>query len=148
MDDSQSREISHSITKSDPRSKAHRGGETGPHFRKLNRQIPELETPLSLRKQTTANYSNRQKNSFLATRRSPPATSISNRELLGLEILQVTENKSQRPLLIANFEPNHFVDFQAFVAAAFRRAGFPLLLEALGLAGRSGKSWQRSGCSK
>jgi len=80
---------------------------------KLNRQIAELETALSLRKQTTANCSNRQKNSFLATSRSPLTTRISNRELLGLEILQLTENKGQRPVLIANFEPNRFLVFQA-----------------------------------
>jgi hypothetical protein len=37
---------------------------------------------------------------------------LSNRELLGLEILQLAENKHPRPVLIANFEPNHFVVFQ------------------------------------
>jgi hypothetical protein len=79
----------------------------------LNRQTSELETALSLRKQTTANYSNRQKNSFLATGHSLLATLISNRELLGLEILQITENKGQRPALIANFEPNDSLAFLA-----------------------------------
>jgi hypothetical protein len=49
---------------------------------------------------------------------------ISNRELWGLEILQLTENKRQRPLLIANFESNHRSAFYAYVAAAFRRAAF------------------------
>jgi hypothetical protein len=49
----------------------------------------------------------------LATCHSPLATSISNRELLGLEILQLAENKHHRPVLIANFEPNDFVVFQA-----------------------------------
>jgi hypothetical protein len=34
---------------------------------KLNRQIPELEAPLSLRKQRSANHSNRQNSSSLAT---------------------------------------------------------------------------------
>ena len=171
----------------------------------LNRQIPELETPLTLRKQTTANRSNRQKSSSLATsysslttsaaianrrtlnlaernrptanfpkmglakyrpisrepkdgtiaqkgplatRHSPLTTRISNRELLGLEILQLTENKGQRPILIANFEPNDFFDFQAYVAAAFRRAGFPLSLGTPEPAGMAGKSSQRDGCSK
>jgi hypothetical protein len=37
----------------------------------------------------------------------------SNRELLGLDILKLTENNRQRPYLIANFEPNHFPFFQA-----------------------------------
>jgi len=78
----------------------------------LNRQIPELETGLSLRKQSTANCSNRQKSSFLATSHSRLITGISNRELLGLEILQLAENKQPRPVLIANFEPNDFVAFQ------------------------------------
>ncbi len=73
---------------------------------------------------------------------------LSNRELLGLEILQLAENKHPRPVLIANFEPNDFFDFRAFVAAAFRRAGFRLSLGARELAGRSRKSSQRSGCSK
>ncbi len=49
---------------------------------------------------------------------------ISNRELLGLEILQLAENKRQRSLLIANFEPNQRSAFYAYVAAAFRRAAF------------------------
>jgi hypothetical protein len=121
---------------------------------KTNRQIPELETALSLRKQRTANCSNRQKSAFLATRHSRLVTRISNRErtmrrasasrassplrttrgicsalsnreLLGLEILQLAENKDRQPVLIANFEPNYFPAFRAYVAAAFRRAGFP-----------------------
>jgi hypothetical protein len=79
---------------------------------KLNRQIPESKTALSLEKQSTAECSNRQESSSLATSHSPQTTRISNRELLGLEILQLTENKGQRPILIANFEPNHFVVFQ------------------------------------
>jgi hypothetical protein len=114
----------------------------------LNRQIRELEALLSLRKRSTANCSNRQKGSFLATSRSPLTTRISNRELLGLEISQLVENKHPQPVLIANFEPNHFPAFRAYVAAAFKRAGSPLLLAALEPAGRSGKSSQRSGCSK
>ncbi len=48
----------------------------------------------------------------LATCHSPLITGISNRELFGLEILQLAENKGQRPVLIANFEPNHFLVFQ------------------------------------
>jgi hypothetical protein len=72
----------------------------------------------------------------------------SNRELLVLEILQLAENKHPRFVLIANFEPNDFFDFQAFVAAALRRAGFRLSLGARQPAGRSEKSSQRSGCSK
>ncbi len=75
-------------------------------------------------------------------------SALSNRELLVLEILQLAENKHPRPILIANFEPNDFFDFRAFVAAAFRRAGFRLSLGARELAGRSRKSSQRSGCSK
>jgi hypothetical protein len=75
-------------------------------------------------------------------------SAISNRELFGLEISQLVENKHPRPILIANFEPNDFFDFRAFVAAAFRRAGFRLSLGARELAGRSRKSSQRSGCSK
>jgi hypothetical protein len=148
---------------------------------KLNRQIPELEHPATLRKQRTANCSNRQRiqvcdtqnsrrrplvsslslpsisNRELTMRRASASrvssamrgtcTALSNRELLELEIPQLAENKDRPPVLIANFEPKHFVDFQAFVAAAFRRAG-PLLLGALEPAGQSGKSSQRSGCSK
>ena|ERR1700722_19057682 len=87
--------------------------ESGQILINLSRQIPELKHPLSLRKQTTANRSNRQRNSFLATSHSPLTTRISNRELLGLEILQLTENKGQRPVLIANFEPNDFLVFLA-----------------------------------
>jgi hypothetical protein len=190
--DSQSREISRSISPSEPQSKVQKWIETTPHFRKLNRQIAELEPPLTLGKQTTANCSNRQKmqlckneistqelrTSFRtssvtdesdphisnceltmrrasASRASAPrrtmrgiCSPLSNRELLGLEILQLAENKHPRPVLIANFEPNDFFDFRAFVAAAFRRAGFRLSLGARELAGRSRKSSQRSGCSK
>jgi len=95
---------------------------------KLNRQIPESGTPLSPRKQRAADCSNRQKIQFCGTHNSrrelhissfirPPSRNrslpISNRELLGLEILQLAENKHHRPVLIANFEPNDFVVFQA-----------------------------------
>jgi hypothetical protein len=126
--DSQPLKISWSITQSHPRSKAHRWSETSPYFRKLKRQILELESPVTLRRQTTANCSNRQKIQFckneISTQsvRASSGTSslieksdphISDRELLGLEILQLTENKHRRPLLIANFEPNHFPAFQA-----------------------------------
>ena len=94
---------------------------------KLNRQIPELEHPLSLRKQRATNRSNRQRMQFckneistqelrtLSRTRSVTDESdpcISDRELLGLEILQLAENKHPRPVLIANFEPNHFLVFQ------------------------------------
>jgi hypothetical protein len=48
----------------------------------------------------------------LATSYSPLINGISNRELLELEILQLVENKRHRPVLIANFEPNHFLVFQ------------------------------------
>src|SRR5580700_7268962 len=113
--DSQSLEISRSITPSGPQSKVQKWTETSPYSRNLNRQIPELEPPVILRKQTTANCSNRQKSSSLATSHSPLITRISNRELLGLEILQLAENKHRRPVLIANFEPNDFLDFQAYV---------------------------------
>jgi hypothetical protein len=152
--DSQPRKISWSITQDDPRSKVHRWNETSPHLRKLNRQIPELKRPLSLRKQRTANCSNRQKIQFcknqISTQKLPRSARIysssgesrphisnreltmrrasafrasnatrgicfalSNRELLGLEILQLAENKHHRPVLIANFEPNHFPVLQA-----------------------------------
>ena len=126
--DSQLLKISWSITQSHPRSKAHRWSETSPYFRKLNRQIPELESPVTLRRQTTANCSNRQKIQFCkneistqSVRASSRTSSlieesdphISDRELLGLEILQLTENKHRRPLLVANFEPNLFPVFQA-----------------------------------
>jgi hypothetical protein len=114
----------------------------------LNRQIRELETILSLRKQTTSECSNRQKNSSLATSHSPLITGISNRELLELEILQLAENKHHRPVLIAKRESNRFVDFQAYVAAAFWRIGFPLSLAARELAGQPAKSTQRSGGPK
>src|SRR5579862_980314 len=116
---------------------------------KLNRQIPELETVLSLRKQRTVNCSNRQKIQFCKVQISiqelfDPArtrsltevsnrrisnreptmqrasasrasalqratqgicSGLSNRELLGLGISQLVENKHPRPILIANFEP-------------------------------------------
>jgi hypothetical protein len=126
--DSQPLKISWSITQSYPRSKAHRWSETSPYFRKLNPQIPGLESPVTLRRQTTANSSNRQKKQFFKNEistqnlRASSRTSslieesdppISDGELLGLEILQLTENKHRRPLLIANFEPNHFPVFQA-----------------------------------
>jgi|GEM_PF-5783730 len=194
--DSQPRKISWSITQSAPRSKAPRRSETSPYFRKLNRQIPELEPPLTLRKQRTANRSNRQKIQFckneISTQKlhaSPKTNSLteesdrhisnrelttprasafrasiatrgicfalSNRELLGLEILQLAENKHRRPLLIANFEPSHRTGFRAFVAAAFlprgtkgRRVGFPLSPAPLEPAGRPGKSSQRNSESK
>jgi hypothetical protein len=203
--DMQSREGAWSAIPPTPRSRFQNLNAANPFLFELNRQIPELETPLSLRKQRTANRSNRQKSSSLATsysslttsaaianRRtlnlaernrptanfpkmglakyrpisrepkdgtiaqkgplatshSPLTTRISNRELLGLEILQLTENKDHRPVLIANFEPNDFFDFQAYVAAAFRRAGFPLSPGALEQAGRSGKLSQPNGCPK
>jgi hypothetical protein len=95
---------------------------------KLNRQIPELETALTLRKQRTADCSNRQKIKFCKPRNSSAdlatARPISNRELLGLEILQLAENKHRRPVLIANFEPYHRASFRAFVTGDFRRAAF------------------------
>ena len=107
------------------------------HFcSKLNRQTPEVETTLSPRKQRTANCSNRQKIKFCESRNSsvvlaqnPP---VSNRELSELEIPQRAENKHRPTVLIENFEPNHYSNFRAFVAAAFlprgmrgRRAQFP-----------------------
>jgi hypothetical protein len=95
---------------------------------KLNRQIPEVETTLSLRKQRSANCSNRQKIQFCKSqklrstsanpcpeplsrklarsvflKRNPP---ISNRELFALETLQPAENKHRPTVLIENFEPN------------------------------------------
>jgi hypothetical protein len=152
--DSQPRKISWSITPAKSQSKAHRRSETSHYFRRLNRQIPALEPSVTLRKQRTANCSNRQKIQFykneistqqpcssarthLSSGESGPHISnreltmrrasafrasnatrgicfaLSNRELLGLEILQLIENKSPRPVLIANFEPNHFPFFQA-----------------------------------
>jgi hypothetical protein len=120
--------------------------ESGRFCSKLNRQTPELETALNLRKQRTVNRSNRQKFQFFNSRSSRSTSSspcseqlsqglahsvflegsqpISNRELLVLEIPQHAENKHRRPVLIENFELNHRLAFRAFVAAAFRRAAF------------------------
>jgi|ERR1700722_1891435 len=50
---------------------------------------------------------------LLATCNSPLGPGISNRELLGLEILQLAENKHHRTVLIANFEPNELPVIQA-----------------------------------
>jgi hypothetical protein len=147
--------ISWPVIQNYPRSKTHSGSETGPDFRKLNRQIAELTSLVTLRKQITVNCSNRQKkhagkhqiltqklhassktsssaptqpsdsrisNRELTMRRASAfrasnATrgicfALSNRELLGLEILQLAENKRHRHVLIANFEPNLFPVFQ------------------------------------
>jgi hypothetical protein len=118
--------ISWHVIQSDPRSKTYWGSETSPYFRKSNRQIAELTSPVTLRKQTTTNCSNRQKiqfrkrqistqklsasskNSSLAEESRPQ---VSNRERLELEIPQLIENKRPRPVLIANFEPIHFPVF-------------------------------------
>jgi len=159
--DSQSHEISRSITPSEPKSKVQKWTETSPYFRKLNRQIPDLESPVTLRKQTTAICSNRQKIQFCkneiftqklrssfrtssvtdesdphisnreltmrrasAFRASAPrhttrgiCSALSNRELLGLEVLQPVENKDRQRALIANFEPNDLLNFEACLAA-------------------------------
>jgi hypothetical protein len=113
---------------------------------RLNRQIPELETSLSLRKQTTTECSNRQKIQFCSTQNlsrkllvwsstrsssGRPLPSISNCELLRLEILQLAGNKHRRSVLIANFEPNDFLNFKVCLASlgaciatrSFRGAG-------------------------
>jgi hypothetical protein len=118
--------ISWHVIQSDPRSKTYWGSETSPYFRKLNRQIAELTSPVTLRKQTTANCSNRQKIQFrkneVSTQKLRASSSIrsltevgdpriSNRERLELEIPQLIENKRPRPVLIANFEPIHFPVF-------------------------------------
>jgi hypothetical protein len=127
-----------------PQSRVHSLSKTIRFCGKLNRQIPEVETTLSLRKQRSANCSNRQKITFCKSenpcaafalscpepfsRRPAPSVflnrnqPISNRELLVLEIPQPAENKHRPPALIENFEPNHSRSFRAFVAAAFRRA--------------------------
>lgn len=194
--DSQPRKISWSITQSDLRSKAQRLSETSPYFRELNRQIPELKRPVTLRKQTTTNCSNRQKIQFCKNQiptqqlhvssrtgslpeESDPRVSnrgltmrrasafrasnakrgicfaLSNRELWGLGILQLAENKSRRRLLTANFEPNHRADFRSFVTAPSLprrtkgwRAEFPFSPGPLERAAQPGKSSQRNGCSK
>jgi hypothetical protein len=99
-------------------------GEASQILIKLNRQIPDLKALLSLRKQRTAECSNRQKTQFCSaqdsTRKLPtdssnghPPPGVSNRELLGIEILQLAENKRPRPVLIANFEPNDSPVIQA-----------------------------------
>jgi hypothetical protein len=141
------------------------------HFRsKLNRQTPELEITLSFRKQRSANCSNRQKiqicksgnpSSTFATpsrqmlsrglaqcvflERNRP---ISNRELLGLEIPQLAENKHRRAVLIENFEPNPFSGYQPYVPSAFlpretkgKRAAF-----ACQLPRQAGESAPARGC--
>jgi hypothetical protein len=73
---------------------------------------------------------------------------ISNPELLELEIPQHAENKQRRTVLIENFEPNQFSGFQASVAAAFlpietkgRRAAFSCQLPR-----RAGESAPTRGC--
>jgi hypothetical protein len=111
-----------------PQSRVNLLSKTNHFCSKLNRQIPEVETTISLRKQRTANCSNRQKIQFCKSqnlrltsanacpeqlsrrlahsvflKRNPP---LSNRELVVLEILQPAENKHGPTLLIENFEPN------------------------------------------
>jgi len=95
---------------------------------RLNRQIPELET---------CNTQNLSRKLLLSspTRSSsrPPLPSISNRELLGLENLLFAENKHRRSVLIANCEPNDFLNFKVCLATfqaciatrSSRRAGLP-----------------------
>jgi hypothetical protein len=149
----QSRDTSSSADARTPQSPVQLLGGAS-HFRsKLNRQTPELEITLSLRKQRSANCSNRQKIEICksgnpsSTFTTPPREllprslarcvflernkTISNRELLELEIPQLAKNKHRRTALIENFEPNQFSGFQASVAAAFlpietkgRRAAF------------------------
>jgi hypothetical protein len=146
----QSREGSWSDTANTSQSSLRMLGEASQIRIKLNRQIPELETALSLRKQRTANYSNRRSsggrgsnisNGELTMRRASAfragnATrgicfALSNRELLGLEISQLIENKHRRSVLIANFEPNDFLNFKVCLATlracvatrSFGRAG-------------------------
>jgi hypothetical protein len=159
----QSREMSRSATPSDLQSRVQRLSEARRLFRTLNRQIPELETLLTLRKQRMVDCSNRQeiqfcKNEILTQKLRHSASihsssgesrpHISNRELWGLEILQLAENNHRRPVLLANFEPNHRAGFRASVAAVFRPAAFPLSPGSLEPAGRPGKSWQRNPESK
>ena len=103
---SQSRKISRSITQNNPRAKAHTWNETSPEFRKLNRQkIQFWENQISTQKLHVS--------SRTSSVTEESSLHISNRELLGLEILQLIENEHLRPDLIANFEPNHFPVFQA-----------------------------------
>jgi len=132
----QSRDKSWSAYARMPQSQVQPSSESSHFCSKLNRQTPEVETTLSPRKQRTANCSNRQKikfcesrNSSLVLAQNPP---VSNRELSELEIPQRAENKHRPTVLIENFEPNHYSNFRAFVAAAFlprgmrgRRAQFP-----------------------
>ncbi len=125
----QARDKSWSAYATMPRSQVQPSSESSHFCSKLNRQTPEVETTLNLRKQRTANCSNRQKikfcesqNSSLIFARNSP---ISNRELLELEIPQHAENKHRPTVLIENFEPNPCSNFRAYVAAAFRREQFP-----------------------
>ena len=149
----QSRDRSLSFNARTQQSQAQLLNESGRFCSKLNRQTPELESALSLRKQRTVNHPNRQKFQFCKSENSSSAfakpspeplsqrlaqnaflernDAISNRELFELEIPQHAENKHRRPVLIENFEPNHRLAFRAFVAAAFlprgtkgRRAAF------------------------
>jgi hypothetical protein len=123
----QSRDKSWSARARMPQPHVQPSSESSHFCGKLNRQTPEVETTLNLRKQRTANCSNRQKikfcearNSSLISARNSP---ISNRELLELEIPQHAENKPRGPVLIANFEPNPCSNFRAYVAAAFLPRG-------------------------
>jgi len=111
-----------------PQSRVNLLSKTNHFCSKLNRQIPEVETTLTSRKQRTANCSNRQKITFCKSENPSAAFAqscpepfsrrlarsvflqrngpISNRELLVLEILQPAENKHRPTVLIENFEPN------------------------------------------
>ena len=146
----QSRHNSWSAYAGMPQSRLQLLSKTVSFCSKLNRQIPEVETTLTSRKQRTANCSNRQKIQFrksenpsavfakpcpapfsrlatshllALTKEGPLATVIPNRELLILEIPQLAENKHRPTVLIENFEPNGSRSFRAFVAAAFLPRG-------------------------
>jgi hypothetical protein len=111
-----------------PQSRAQLLGKTSDFCRNLNRQIPEVETTLSLRKQRSANCSNSQKITFCKSENPSaafpkscpeplswwlarnlflvPNRRVSNRELFVLETLQPADNKHRPTVLIENFEPN------------------------------------------
>jgi hypothetical protein len=91
------------------RSGAEEGGEASRQG--YSSPAPSL-LPSRLQLLTEANRSCRK----LSTRHSPLITRISHRELLGLEILQLAENKHRRTVLIANFEPNRFFNFRSDVS--------------------------------
>jgi hypothetical protein len=123
-----SRDNSSSTYAGMPQSRVHSLSKTIRFCGKLNRQIPEVETTLTSRKQRTAHCSNRQKIAFCKSENPSGASAnpcpeplsrrlarsvflnrsqpISNREPLVLEIPQRADSKHRRTVLIENFKPN------------------------------------------